>query len=601
MKKILTYYLKPYYVRMVLGFVVKFIGTIMDLCLPWILAYMIDTVIPKGTRNEIFYWGILMLLCSVLALLFNVIANRMASKVARDTTQMIRHDLFARVMNLSNAQTDSFTKPSLISRLTTDTYNVHQMLGRIQRLGVRAPILVVGGILVTLTLDPVLTLVLISVMPIITWITVHVSKKSIPMYTVLQESVDKFVRLIREDVAGIRVIKALSKTGFEKEKYDQINKEVVQREKKAGVTMAIVNPAMNMFLNLGLVFVVIVGSYRVNSGACEVGKILAFLTYFTIILNAMMNISKMFVIISKAVASADRIMEVIGAPEELLPETGEKITENDIYVKFEHVTFSYNGREPDIENISFSLKKGETLGILGATGAGKSTIAQLLMRFYDTDEGNIYIDGENIKSIETSTLRKKFGVVLQNDSIFEDTIAENIRLGRDISAVQVQEAALYARAKEFVEEKGRGYDSTINIRGANLSGGQKQRILIARALAAHPDILILDDSSSALDYKTDAALRHELSEHFSDTTKIVIAQRISSVMHSDHILVLDRGKCIGYGAHEELLKNCALYSEISMSQIGKCASEHVVNVTSETGNKTEGRKVGYGTYDKRKI
>lgn len=581
MKKILTYYLKPYYVRMILGFVVKFIGTIMDLCLPWILAYMIDTVIPEGTKNEIFYWGFLMLLCSVFALLFNVIANRMASKVARDTTQIVRHDLFARVMQLSNAQTDGFTKPSLISRLTTDTYNVHQMLGRIQRIGVRAPILVIGGILVTLTLDPVLTLVLISVMPIITWITVHVSKKSIPMYTVLQESVDKFVRLIREDVAGIRVIKALSKTGFEKEKYDQINQEVVQREKKAGVTMAVVNPAMNMFLNLGLVFVVIVGAYRVNSGACEVGKILAFLTYFTIILNAMMNISKMFVIISKAVASADRIMEVIGAPEELLPELCEKITEHDTHVMFDHVTFSYSGREPDIEDISFSLKKGETLGILGATGAGKSTIAQLLMRFYDTDEGNIYIDGENIKSIETSTLRKKFGVVLQNDSIFEDTIAENIRLGRNISDVQIQEAALYARAKEFVEEKGRGYDSAVNIRGANLSGGQKQRILIARALAAHPELLILDDSSSALDYKTDAALRHELSEHFSDTTKIVIAQRISSVMHSDHILVLDRGKCIGYGTHEELLKNCALYSEISMSQIGKCASEYVVRWNRE--------------------
>ncbi len=568
MKKVLTYYLRPYYVRMIVGFVIKFIGTIMDLCLPWILAYVIDMVIPAGGQNQIFYWGLLMILCSVLALSLNVIANRMASKVARDTTEAIRNDLFARSMRLSNAQTDHFTKPSLISRLTTDTYNVHQMLGRIQRLGVRAPILVVGGILVTLTLDPVLTLVLISVMPIITWITVYISKKSIPMYTALQQSVDQFVRLIREDVAGIRVIKALSKTAFEKEKYNAINKEVVQREKKADITMAIVNPSMNMFLNLGLVLVVIVGAYRVNGGACEVGKILAFLTYFTIILNAMMNISKMFVIISKAVASANRIMEAIEAPEDLCIKECTKMPKKDGYIIFDHVTFSYNGREPDIEDIHFTLQKGETLGILGATGSGKSTLALLLMRFYDPDQGAIYIDGENIQSIETQKLRKKFGVVFQNDSLFEDTIAENIRLGRAIDDTQVQEAALYARAKEFVEAKDRGYDSVVNARGANLSGGQKQRLLIARALAAHPDILILDDSSSALDYKTDAALRHELSVHFADTTKVVIAQRISSIMYADHIVVLDKGSCIGYGTHEELLRDCALYREISISQIG---------------------------------
>ncbi len=568
MKKILTFYLKPYYGRMAVGFVIKFIGTIMDLCLPWILAYMIDTVIPTGERTKIYFWGIVMLICSGLALTGNVIANRMASKVARDTTEVVRHDLFSRIMWLSNAQTDRFTKPSLISRLTTDTYNVHQMLGRVQRLGVRAPILVIGGILVTLTLDPVLTLVLVSVMPIITGITVYVSKKSIPMYTSLQNSIDQFVRLIREDVAGIRVIKALSRTEYEKNKYDDINQEVVQKEKKAGITMASVNPSMNLFLNIGLVLVVIVGAYRVNSGLSEVGKILAFLTYFTIILNAMMNISKMFVIISKSVASADRIIEVIESPEDMLIEVCDRILKEEAVICFENVSFSYNKHEPNISGISFTLQKGETLGIIGATGAGKSTIAQLMMRYYDADEGTVFFAGRDVRSIPTGELRRKFGVVFQNDTLFADTITGNVNLGRDLSEQEIKDAIGYAMAKEFVEEKGRGYENQVNIRGANLSGGQKQRILIARALAAHPEILILDDSSSALDYKTDSLLRRELKEHFADTTTVIIAQRVSSVMHADQILVLEEGQMLGLGTHEELMESCEIYREIAESQMG---------------------------------
>jgi ATP-binding cassette subfamily B protein len=566
MKRVLTFYLKPYYSRMVLGFIIKFVGTIMDLCLPWILAYMIDTIIPRKDRQGIYMWGLVMLLCAVLALTFNVIANRMASKVARDTTETLRHDLFKHTIWLSNADTDSFTKPSLISRLTTDTYNVHQMLGRVQRLGVRAPILVVGGILVTLTLDPVLTLVLVSVMPAIVFVTYYFSKKSIPMYTSLQLSIDKFVRLIREDITGIRVIKALSKTDYEKEKFDALNMEVVEREKKAGITMAIVNPSMNMFLNIGLVLVVLAGAYRVNAGLSEVGKILAFLTYFTIILNAMMNISKMFVIISKAVASADRIIEVIDSPDESLKNFTEETDSpacdtKESHVRFENVTFSYNRTKPNLENISFELKKGETLGIIGATGSGKSTLAQLMMRFYDVDEGAIYINGVDIRNVNIGKLRRMFGVVFQNDTIFEDSIKENVRMGRTITDTGIKEAVSCARAKEFVEEK--GYDNHINIRGANLSGGQKQRILIARALAAKPDILILDDSSSALDYKTDAALRKELSNHFAKTTKIIIAQRVSSIMHANHIMVLDDGQVAGYGSHEELMENCDIYRQIS--------------------------------------
>lgn len=565
MKKVIGYYLKPYYLRMLGGFCIKFIGTIMDLCLPWILAYMIDTIIPNQQKSHIFIWGFVMIVCSILAWTFNVLANQMASRVARDTTRAVRHDLFEKIMYLSNAQSNSFTIPSLISRLTTDTYNLHQMLGRVQRLGVRAPILVIGGVLVTLTLDPVLTLVLLSVMPVITWITIHVSKKSIPMYSALQKSVDRFVRLIREDASGIRVIRALSKEEYEKEKYDELNYDVIAKEKKAGYTMAVVNPSMNFFLNLGLVFVVIVGAYRVNGGLSEVGKILAFLTYFTIILNAMINISKMFVIISKAVASSDRIMEVIDAPVDLLPEICDKFEKENAYLRFHHVDFSYDKVEPNLSDITFSINKGETLGIIGATGSGKSTVGQLMLRFYDPDKGAIYIEGTDIRSFSHEGLRKRFGVVFQNDVLFETSIKENVDMGRNLSDEDLLKAIEYAKAKEFVDQ--RGYDNHVNIRGANLSGGQKQRLLIARALASNPDFLILDDSSSALDYKTDASLRKELKEHFVDTTTIIIAQRVSSIMYADHIMVLEDGKMIGYGTHKELMNSCSTYQEISHSQM----------------------------------
>lgn len=550
----------------------------MDLFIPWILAYVIDSVIPVGSLRLIFAWGGVMLVCSILAVSFNIIANRMASRVASDATQIIRHDLFAKTMYLSARQTDAFTKPSLISRLTTDTYNVNQMIGRVQRLGVRAPILLVGGVLFTMSLDPVLSSVLLLVMPVLAVVMVVVSRKGMPLYRKLQSSVDSFVCLVREDIAGIRVIKALSKMDYEKEKFDRINKMVVTCERNAEKTMAVLNPSMNMLLNLGLVGVIIVGAFRVNAGTSEVGKILAFMTYFTIILNAMMSISRMFVIINKAVASAARIDQVLSCEDDLalLGDKTEPEAENTDTVEadaekeivFDHVSFSYNKKEPNLKDISFTVRKGEMLGIIGSTGSGKTTLASLLMRLMDVDEGRVLIGGRDVRSFEKEELRSRFGVVFQNDTIFEDTIYENVRMGRQLGREEIVQALSYAQAEEFTQEKERSEGGMLDIRGANLSGGQKQRVLIARALAARPEILILDDSSSALDYRTDAMMRRQLKENFSGTTTILIAQRISSVMHADHILVLEDGEMIGYGTHEELLMGCAVYREISRSQTG---------------------------------
>lgn len=561
-------YVKPYMPRISLGLLIKFAGTIMDLLLPWILSYMIDTVAPQHNVSLVIKWGIVMILCAVVAVITNVVANRMASWVASQCTRKIRHDLFTKISYLSCAQVDAYTIPSLEARLTTDTYHVHNFISRIQRIGIRAPILLAGGIIITLMLEPVLASVLICLLPFLAVLVVYVSRKGIPLYTSLQQGIDTMVRVVRENITGIRVIKALSKTDHERQRFSEINAEVARRETVAGVTMSLTNPMMNLFLNLGLTVVILVGAYRVNAGLSETGKIIAFLSYFTIILNAMMSITRMFVLISRGTASANRIAEVLDTPADLAL-TDEEPEENPYHILFDHVSFSYvKNRDHHLEDLSFALKKGESLGIIGATGCGKSTVVNLLMRLYDRDEGRILIDGRSVSSIPPEELHRKFGLVFQNDILFADTIAENISFGRDLPMEAIQKAAEDAQAMEFISSLPDGFQHQLTSKGTNLSGGQKQRVLVARALAGQPEILILDDSSSALDYRTDAQLRQALRQHFEDTTTIIIAQRVSSILHCDHILVLDEGRTIGYGTHEELLQNCSVYQEISHSQMG---------------------------------
>lgn len=560
-------YVRPYLKRMSLGLVIKFVGTIMDLFLPYILAHIIDEIVPLKDIGLVLRWGLVMLLCSVLAILGNVIANRMAAWVARETTRRLRHDLFRKISYLSNRQIDGFTVPSLISRMTTDTYNIHRMVGMMQRIGIRAPILVVGGVIVTISLDPVLALVLTCMLPIILCIVFFVSRRSIPLFDNLQKSVDRMVRVVRENASGVRVIKALSRSEGEKVRFEGVNRQVMADENRANMVMAASKPAMNLTLNLGLVLVVLVGAWRVNEGLCGPGAITAFLTYFTIILNAMMSITRVLTMWSKALASADRVEQVLASPEELTAQPVEQHGDT-AHIVFENVNFSYNSNENNLEGISFALNRGESLGIIGPTGSGKSTLAGLLMRFYDIQSGSIRVDGKDVRGYELHDLRSRFGVVFQNDILFKKSIGENIRIGRNLSMERLEQAAKDAQAAFFVEETG-GMHASLEARGANLSGGQKQRLLIARALAGRPHILILDDSSSALDYQTDARLRQTIHRDYGDTTTIIIAQRVSSVKNCDKILVLEEGKMSGFGTHEELLQSCQLYQEISKLQMGE--------------------------------
>ncbi len=571
----LGHYLKPYSKRIALGTVIKIVGTITELFLPWILSYMIDEVAPEKNVARIFLWGAVMLACAVVALLGNITANRMASKVARDTTESMRFDLFDKTLNLSARQTDGFAMPSLVSRLSSDTYNVHNMIGMIQRLGIRAPMLLIGGIVVTFMVEPVLALVLLATMPFLVLLAVLVAKKGTSLYTKLQKTVDTMVRKIRDIYSGIRVIKALSRTEYEKKSFETINKNVSSSETRAGLTTGVTNPIMNLFLNLGMTAVILVGAYRVSAGLTKAGQIIAFMTYFTLMLNAVISVGRIFVMYSKGIASSRRICEVLNAPADLLTEEidleGSSEADSDrAQIRFEHVSFSYDGGKV-LDDVSFSIGKGETFGIIGATGSGKTTIIMLMMRFYDADEGNIYIDGRDIRTFDKKELRRRFGVVFQNDFLFSDTVRNNVDFHRGISDGELVKALKFAQA-DFIFGNDEGLNYGLAAKGANFSGGQKQRLLVARALSGEKDVIVLDDSSSALDYKTDAALRKALKENFSDRTIIMIAQRISSVRHADKILVLDNGKAAGLGSDEELRESCPLYGEILRSQ-GGCSDE----------------------------
>lgn len=567
MKWVFTY-LKPLWSRITVGISVKTVGTLAELMIPYLLSHILENVIVTNDINKIIYYGGLMAVCAVIACLGNIIANRMAAKTTMLFATRMRRELFSKTLHLSARSTDSFTIPSLESRITSDTYNVQNFIGMIQRMGIRAPILLLGGTAITLVLDWKLALVMIATMPLIFVVVYSVSRKGVPLYTKVQQSVDRMVRVVREDAQGIRVIKALSKINYENARYDRANLELKKNETKAGIIMGIANPVMTLLMNAGIVTVVAVSAHFVARDQSSTTSVLAFMQYFTLISMAMMALSRMFVMYTKCAASAKRIYQVMEQENELRLCTDDRKGDKSLHISFENVSFSYLGKKNNLTDISFSLKRGQTLGIIGATGSGKSTILRLLMRFYDADSGVIRINGKDVRAYTPEELTAMFGVVFQNDFLYADSIEENIRFGRAISSENIIEATKIAQAHDFITSFSDGFDHRVSAGGTNLSGGQRQRVLISRAIAGSPDILVLDDSSSALDYKTDANLRQALSAALPHSTIITVAQRVSSVKNCDLILVIENGVIIGSGKHEELMENCAAYKEISDSQMG---------------------------------
>ena len=561
-------YIKPHLWFIVLTLAIKFAATYVELWIPTLMEVMLRKETASYGLPRIFLYGGLMLLCAIGCITMNITANRMTAFSSGKITRAVRHDLFQKLQYLSARQMDRITIPSAVSRLTSDTYNVNQILTRLQRIGIRAPILLIGGIIMMLGLDVQLALILIGLLPVIAIVVYFVTKKSIPLHAQQQTVLDDVVRVSQENITGIRVIKALSKTEYEKARFGKVNKELSDIGQKAGMVTSITGPVTSAVLNLGLTAVVLLGAFRVNGGKIEPSVIIASLQYFTMILNSMVAITRIFVMWSKGEASANRVADVLKLPEDLAVLPASVTEGNAPHIEFRNVSFSYTGVGKNIDGLSFRLERGQTLGILGSTGSGKSTILNLLLRLYDPDEGSIFIDGQDLRTIHREALQKKFGTVFQNDFITEGTIGHNIRFFRELPDEAVEAAAQYAQAG-FIAEKEGGMAAEVVVRGNNLSGGQKQRLLIARALAANPEILVLDDASSALDYRTDAALRKALRDNYRHTTTVLVTQRISSVQHADLILVLDDGQVIGAGTHEYLIETCEDYRAIARAQMGE--------------------------------
>ncbi len=567
MKKSLTY-LKPYSKTVAAGLVLKFLGSVAELFLPQLLRRIIDDVaandalsMDQKLKYTLIYGGV-MLFCAAVALLGNIFANRLTVISSGKMTHDLRYDLFEKTSHLSSRQVDSVGLPSLISRLTSDSYYVNQMVARTLRLGVRAPILILGGMLLAFLEDTVLACVLLACVPIVGLTVFLITRQGVPVYFSVQKKQDEMVQKIQENVTGVKVIRALDKSAFEVQKFDGTVQELAATEFRANKIMSLSNPLATLTLNLGLVALIVVGAFRANSA----GTVLEFLQFFVIILNALIALTKIFVVISRGSASAARIERVLEMDTEekvlSLPE-GDKSQA----IVFENVSFSYNGKEDHLKDVSFSLKRGQTLGVIGATGSGKSTLVNLLLHFYDVNAGRILVDGKDVRSYPSRDLLEKFGVVFQSDFLMAASIRDNVDFGRGLSDEQLLRALENAQATQFVTEHG-GLDFCLTQKANNLSGGQKQRLLVARALAGEPEILVLDDCSSALDYKTDAALRFALKTQYKDATKVIVAQRVSSIRHADLILVLSDGKVIGAGDHETLVSSCEEYAEIFKTQMG---------------------------------
>lgn len=561
----------------------KLAGTMTELMLPYILEHIIDEVVPLGRLGPVLFWGALMAVMAIITRFLNVTANRRGVENAHNIAYDMRQELFTKTVNLSGSQFDAFGLPSLTSRMTSDSYNVQSCMQSVQTICVRAPILMLGGVIVAMIMDFHLAMILCVLLPVLIAICIGVSYYGIPLYNRVQERLDDVVRIMRENITGIRVVKALSKEEYEKRRFGLANDAMAESDIHASTVMAIPTPSMQLILNSGLALVVIAGAYRVNGGEMKSGVILAFLTYFNMIMMGVMGMNRIFMMFSKASASANRIDLVLqaGTEQRVFAEEETKAPAGDGFIRFEHVSFSYgetatdakeafagSGREKCLSDISFTVKKGESLGIIGSTGCGKSTILNLLMRFYDADEGAVYVDGRDVRTYEKDELHRKFGVVFQNDMVFNDTLRRNIEFGRELTETETRSAVEDSMAAEFIDGLADGLEHEAAIKGANLSGGQKQRLLIARALAGNPQILILDDSSSALDYKTDASLRKAIFSRHRGTTTIMVAQRVSSVQGMTNILVLDDGRCIGYGNHAHLLKTCPAYQSIYQAQMG---------------------------------
>lgn len=569
-------YIKKYKKQFLIALTFIILETTGDLIQPTIMSKIIDNGVKRGDMNYVFKLGGLMFFMTALGATFAVIRNIVSSKVSQSFGADLREDLYIKIQGFSFDNIDGFQDASLITRLTNDVNQIQNLSHGMMRIFVKAPVLGIGSVIMAFLLNPKMALILLGVVPIVVTIISLNLKVSYPIFTKIQKSLDRVNGVMREYLAGIRVVKAFNRFEYEKIRFRKVNDDLKDITLKGMRVVAVFNPVVTLVVNIGIVLVLWFGGLRVNSGQMEVGKIMAFVNYMTQVLFSLIMMTRILNIFIRARASAERIGEVFEA-ENTITVKENPIIFNNVKgrLEFENVYFKYySSSRYVLEDINFFINPGETLAIIGSTGSGKSTLINLIPRFYDVDKGKIKIDGMDVKDIDISDLREKVGIVPQKVLLFTGTIKDNIRWGDENATIEdIEKVAKIANAHDFILSFNEGYNTYLGQGGVNLSGGQKQRISIARALIKKPSILILDDSTSAVDLITERKIRQGLKEYLKDTTTILIAQRITSVMDADKILVLDRGKIVGQGAHQELMRNCEVYKDIYYSQLGKGAED----------------------------
>lgn len=576
MTKLLKYIKGSAIIYVILAPLMMFIEVIMDLNQPKLMSDIIDIGVANGDISYVLNVGFKMIVVAMLGILGGMLCGLFSTLASMTMGKNMRQGLFDKIQSLSFSEIDNFKTSSLITKLTNDVTQVQNMVMMALRGMVRSPLICLGGIIMSLTISIKLSIIFLIVIPLIVLSVILITSKSIPFFTEMQKKIDNVNLVMRENLLGVRVIKAFAIEDKMRKRFSYANDELMDISVKAQSVTILLWPLVTLIMNLSVVAILWFGGNYVNNGSLEIGKIMAFINYLVQIMNSLNMLIMSIINFSRAKVSADRINEVLDV-ESSIKDREDAGEINNFDVEFKDVYFKYNKDGEDVlKGISFKALEGEKIGIIGPTGSGKSSLISLIPRLYDTTSGSVMIGNKDVRNLKINDLRKIIGVVLQDTTLFSGSIADNLRFGMEDANEEMMESATKdAQAFEFITSSNEGYNREVGQRGKNLSGGQKQRISIARTLIKNPKILILDDSSSALDMATESKLQNSIKNRMKDATVFLIAQRISAVMDSDKIIVLDNGEIAAIGTHKELIKNCEIYRSIAISQLGE---EVVLNV-----------------------
>lgn len=553
-------------------FICVFGFILIELGLPTILARMIDKGIIPRDMDYIYQQGIWMVVITIIGVAMNILLGYFGARITTNIVRDIRDDLFEKIQTFSHSEYESIGVSSLITRTTNDAYQIMLFMGNILRLGFMTPVMFIASLYMVMRTSPALGMYVLGALPFLLLAVVGIARLSEPLSKKQQKNLDGINGILRENLSGLRVIRAFVNEKFEESRFNKVNETYTKSSKSLFRLMAAAQPGFFFLFNIVMVLIIWSGTVQISHGDLEVGNLIAFIEYIFHALFSFMLFASVFMMYPRAAVSASRIQEALDMEPAIREEEGVTETATKGYLEFKNVTFAYPGHaeSPVIRNVSFKASPGETVAFIGSTGSGKSTLIQLIPRFYDVSEGEILIDGVNVKDYQLSALRNKIGYIPQKALLFTGTIADNLRYGKEDATLEEMERAIdIAQATEFVSQKPQGYDEPLSEGGTNFSGGQKQRLAIARAIIRNPEIYIFDDSFSALDYQTDANLRARLKKETTESTVLIVAQRVGTIMHADRIVVLNEGDVVGIGTHRELLETCPIYYDIAASQLSE--------------------------------